>query len=617
MSTLYRLRSGALACILFVASSPLLAQRTAVISKFEQTGRIASVQEGQIAIVHPDSSRRDYKIQDKTAESVLLDGGKLLLNHPAKISVRGKIPANLAAPGMVLAFQARVNRTGELESQVANFQVLAEAQAPLGIRFESDSQGNDFKACRITAKLSQTADDQLTFEVPASASLKTQQLTVPLTDNAMLEIDSDDLQLVCVGDQVNRMKGVELSTGDYVVSEIDIALTAVKRKTTLSSYQAKLEQKFRHLSNEPLGPRQTNSDHFLLNTDLSERSAAILLDKLETMHDLLGQYFGRRTPAPIECYVVRDLKNWQGKLPEVAIRKIQSRVGVTTSRTRGRVTKAVVYACDKHEVVQHEAVHAFCYQVFGDTGPVWYSEGIAEIGKYWNPDDVAINIKPMTMDYLANSPPKPLDEIVKVNQVTSDSWQAYAWRWALCQLLIKNPNYSTRFQRLGINLMLGKNDSFEKAFKNVADRMQFEYEQFIENIGNGYRVDLCAWDWQTQGKPIVGDGRVRMNIKAAAGWQASGLTVEAGVSYDYIAQGSWKITTEGELSADGDEQQQGRLIGVVLKDYQLIHAIKLGKNGSFQVPVDGHLFLRCHDRWTELSDNAGEIKVFFRRTPAE
>ena len=39
----------------------------------------------------------------------------------------------------------------------------------------------------------------------------------------------------------------------------------------------------------------------------------------------------------------------------------------------------------------------------------------------------------------------------------------------------------------------------------------------------------------------------------------------------------------------------------------------LGKRGSFTASKDGHLFVRCKDDWTDLSNNNGQLTVFFRR----
>ena len=90
--------------------------------------------------------------------------------------------------------------------------------------------------------------------------------------------------------------------------------------------------------------------------------------------------------------------------------------------------KSIVYAIADRGTPRHEAVHAYCGQTFGTTGPLWYSEGMAEMGQYWKPDDPAVNCHPVIVRYIHGSPPKSLNNIVNAEEVTGDSWQNYVWR---------------------------------------------------------------------------------------------------------------------------------------------------------------------------------------------
>ena len=201
---------------------------------------------------------------------------------------------------------------------------------------------------------------------------------------------------------------------------------------------------------------------------------------------------------------------------------------MTTTRTIERKdgdivdVQSIVYSCDDHKVVQHECVHCFCNLAFGDAGPIWYAEGMAEMGAYWKPDELAVNIDPVVIDYLTNAEKKKLADIVAEGQITGDSWQAYAWRWAICHLLGYHPTHGVTFRKLGLEMMLHKEGaSFNSAFGGVAEQLSFEYDQFVENFGNGYRVDLCAWDWITQAAKLSGTERKKCEVKAQHGWQAS------------------------------------------------------------------------------------------------
>jgi hypothetical protein len=209
-------------------------------------------------------------------------------------------------------------------------------------------------------------------------------------------------------------------------------------------------------------------------------------------------------------------------------------------------------------------------------------------------------------------------DIVRAGQITGDSWKAYAWRWALCHLLSSNPNYQRRFKQLGMNIMVGNNDSFDAAFGQVADQISFEYDQFVKNFDNGYRVDLCVWDWNTQAHQPKPAKTVKTNVKAQMGWQATPLELTAGQSYDVICQGNWRTDANGdEVDADGGSDGKGRLVGVILHDYELSEPFTLGTKQRFVAPETGQLFLRCQDSWRSIDDNSGSVSAFFRLSPGK
>ncbi len=369
------------------------------------------------------------------------------------------------------------------------------------------------------------------------------------------------------------------------------------------------------------GPRDFNSPHFLLHTDIDADEARELLKRLETMIGLVSRYWGRPSRGIIECYVVRDLQQWPpGSLHGDGLAYIRKRGGVCRSqrqsRGKHRQKKATVYAFAGNGIPQHESVHAYCWQTFGRYGPVWYREGMAELGQYWKEGEKAVNIEPHTLRYLQESPPLAIGEMISQERHTGN-WKDYAWRWALCHLLEKNPNYSSQFRPLGLGLLLGKPVSFEQVFGPVARNIEFEYLFFLKHMDNGYRVDLCAWDWEAKFRPLRNSSRaIKTTVRAERGWQPSGMTVLSGIEYEYVSTGRWKTENVSgvksldskSLDADGGEDGTGRLMGVVMQDFKLGKPFKLGTHGSFTLPSGGDLYLRCKDRWNELADNSGQIK---------
>jgi len=370
------------------------------------------------------------------------------------------------------------------------------------------------------------------------------------------------------------------------------------------------------------GPQNYRSANFIVHTDLEPQEADDLLKRLEKMLSLISKYWGRRNSKRIECYVVKDLSNWpDGSLHPAGRQKIAQRAGVTMTQTvvRGNQFNAtsIVYSVADRGTAQHEAVHAYCGQTFGRTGPTWYAEGMAEMGQYWREGDRTVNCEQYVIDYLQSSPPMSLNEIVNGRSETGDSWQNYAWRWALCHLLANNPNYSDRFRPLGLGLLTGKNVSFERAYGSMAREISFEYLFFLKHMEAGYRVDLCGWDWKGKYRaPRVGKGR-SVKIDAAAGWQGTRLLVSKDKQYTCASSGEWQVDEGGPmLTADGRDDGTGKLVGIVFKgEYELSEPFELGGGGMFTPPADGKLYLRCRDEWGSLADNKGRMTVTI--APAE
>ena len=591
-------------------------QAPSVVERITTKGIITEIKPGQISVKHDNGSTLVYKIQDKDEKAISI-GGRPIRN-PAKISVAGTIPAKLVEKGMIVKFSGRTNIRGKADGEIEKLTVLSgDASQELTVDFLERPEGKEAGDVNVIARVINLGGNKLQLQVPKNTWARKERIIFPLSENCVLEITDDSLNRIRPNDIAKRIAAIKLNTGDYVINEIDVYLAADRTAIT-TSFHEKLEQEYSHLSDEPGEPRERRSDHFVMFTDVSERSAGILLAKLETMYDLVSGYYGARSPIPIEIYVVRDLRKWpNGQIPPRGMAKIAEPAGVTISLTNSkRQTKAVVYSCDSHSVVQHEAVHAFCAQTFGSTGPVWYSEGMAEMGQYWKPGQLEVSIDPVVIDYLTNAEPKKMAAIVAAGQITGDSWQAYAWRWALCHLLASNPNYRKRFKQLGINIMAGKKDSFEKAFGKVANEISFEYDQFVKNFGNGYRVDLCAWDWRTRASNLTSAGKYKQKVKANFGWKGTKLLAKEGVSYDYQAEGSWSIDlTKEQFTADGDPEGNGKLIGVLLsKDLKLSEPFELGLKGSFVAKSDGQLYVRCRDGWTSLADNEGAVELILVRS---
>ena len=603
-----------------VISNETFGQGIQVVGRSSITGRVIELKPGLIEIQQKDGKLVTCKIQDKDEQAISIGGNATRV--PCKISVTGNIETRLIEKGMIVHFFGQSNAYGKTTGEITNLVVLdRDASDELKVDFlERPPTPRDAAKVEVIGRVVNLSANRLQLQVPKAKWSKKERIVFTTSNDSVLEFDDDNLNRVQPDDIVRRAVVLELSNGEKVISEIDVYFAADRTEIT-TSYHGKLEQEFSHISDSPGEPREIRSDHFVLHTDVSDRNAKILLAKLETMYNLIGGYYSARPTAPIVCYVVRDLRKWpRGQLPARGIAKIAEPAGVTLTVKNGATgqTAATVYSCDKHGVVQHEAVHSFCAQTFGKVGPVWYAEGMAEMGQYWKPGESRVNIDPVVIDYLTNATPKKMSDIDAAGQITGDSWQAYAWRWALCHMLATNPNYSRRFKKLGLNMMTGKEDSFENAFGKVAGQISFEYDQFVKHLDNGYRSDLCAWDWRTKAANITSDQRLKKIVKAKKGWQATKLKTRSGVKYQFVTQGKWATSSRSdEIDADGHPDGSGKMIGMVFdNNLKIGKPFELGTKGTF-VAEEGQLFVRCRDDWNRLSDNDGQVTLYVRRAQKE
>lgn len=605
------------ACLLF--GSAVHAQEITIVEMLDVEGTVESVGPSQLVIKQPDGKTLVVRVQGKAENAVVLENGQRL-RYPATVNIRGSFQLKDLDAGQSVRLTASLNQQGNSQGEASGVELALADTDQLGISLLGKApEANEYGPCVVTGQFVRVLNQRMVMRVPeGNGFTRRTTLSFALTANAKVAFASDDIKQVVVGGKVTQCIAARLNTGDIVAKQLSVEVS--KYDAGLNSLDAELYNKYKHLSDDPQSPRLIRSPHFAFMTDVSDREGQVILHKLETMVTLLSKYFGRAPTSVINGFIVRNLDVWpQGVLKEPeGVAKIRARAGICFNSSLGNQRRAELYSCDDHGVIQHECTHGYCHVAFGSTGPTWLSEGVAELGQYWKFGEKEVSINPSVISYLTGTPhKKSLLEIAVPGRVAAGGWQDYAWRWALCNLLANNPNYATRFKPLAIALMEQREGvSFKSVYGQFGNRLAFEYQLFLEYLGNGFRPDLCAWQWTAKFKRLSGEALVNKKIKAAYGWQGSGLQVEEGVSYDVITQGEWS-TTQGVSSVGGDGvgDGKGRLIGVIFREFQLSEVIVLGENMSFVAPSDGTLFLRCRDKWTQLSDNSGELHVYFRRTP--
>ncbi len=554
---------------------------------------------------------------NQTQQVVTLKNGTRL-NAPLDAKIEGKFDITDIDSGDVLQFEGSFNRLGRTEGNVNSITLML-GSVPTQIRPLSETQttANEFRPYLVTANYNKQLNDRLLINVPANKYTKQNILSFQLHSNCNVVFESTDPKLIRGSMKVTRATILELNTGDFVVESI--SLQTNRKPKFENEFDNILRKKYSHLSTSPMEPRLIRSQNFVFMSDISEQEAKILLEKLETMHSLLSGYFRAKPNTVIEGFIVQDITKWpDGLLQEPAgIAKIKERAGICFSSSLGNTRRAVVYSFAEHGVVQHESTHGFCSLAFGSTGPTWLAEGVAELGQYWRLGKRQVSLPSHVIDYIRNSPQRPLLQIAVPGRVPAGNWQDYAWRWALCHLLANNPNYAARFRPLAVSLMQQNSMvSFANTYGDIAPQISFEYRFFLAHLQNGYRSDLCAWQWNQKFSPLVGERIRKTTIQAKYGWQASRLILEKGKAYDIAAVGKWAVSQESEeITAGGDERGNGVLAGVLFHNFTLSAEFELGERAVFTAPQNGQLFLRCKEPFESIADNSGEIEVYMRLMP--
>jgi len=591
---------AAAVAIAAAAAAPAHAQ-VSIAERLSLSGTVEAVAGNRVTLRDDAGTRHEVRVQRGDEQGVPLADGRLLA-FPAEVRIGGVVEPAKLKPGQLVRFRTRLTARGTVDGTAAEIAVVDAADATVGVAWpHGPPEGKAAADCVVTAGVMRAGKTRLAVELPAGQPFpKRTVIACTLPDGVTATLESRELKRLEPGATVSRLEAVKLDTGDVVARSL-VAENPSARGVADRGDDA-LENRYRGLSDVPPSePRLVRSPHFAFMTDISDREWAVIRDKLERMVGILERFFGRKAGGVVGGFIVRDLAGWPAGLLQEPL---------------GPARRAELYSCADHGVIQHECVHGFCHLTFGSTGPTWLSEGVAELGNYWRDGDPAVAIDPVVLGYLQNAPQKrSLGEIAVPGDEPAGSWQDYAWRWALCFLLANNPNYSDRFRPLAVALMEQRpGASFEATYGPVAREVSFEYDRLLATVGNGYRADLAAWPWKAAFRTLAAGGSQRTRVKAAAGWQATGVMVERGGAYEIVAEGTWRTApAAAPLTADGDAAGHGRLVATIFHDFALEPELPLGMTGEFTATTDGRLFLRCADDWTQLGDNDGELDVTIRR----
>lgn len=396
-----------------------------------------------------------------------------------------------------------------------------------------------------------------------------------------------------------------------------------------------------------IGIRRYESQRLVLYSDIDPAVATELPPLIDAAYVVWTRYFGELPPAEdggqfqLTGCLMKNRRPFleAGLLPE-------DLVDFEHGRHRGCRFWMNEQAYDyyRRHLLIHEATH--CYMMILPEvrrPPLFYLEGMAEFfGTHAIDSAGQIHFGVMPADpeavvgfgriemiqrAVAEGHALSFDDAVRLDgrDFARSKSDPYAWSWALCQFLETHPRYRERFRDLA---SISNGMEFRRRFNEtfIPDRplLERDWELFASGLEYGYDTQRAAVDYR-QGEPLPPGGSVSVTVDAARGWQCTGVAVEAGQTYQLIAEGT--VTLAGEPRPWISEPQGisiryagGRPIGRVLAGLdsagpaddgagRLTEVIDVGRGTSFMPAASGTLYLRVNDAWGSLADNAGGYRV--------
>jgi hypothetical protein len=300
----------------------------------------------------------------------------------------------------------------------------------------------------------------------------------------------------------------------------------------------------------------------------------------------------------------------------------------------------------RRHLLLHEGTHAFMNRWLGGAGPPWYMEGMAELlGTHeWNGRELKLGYNPpdktqvpywgrvkIIKDEWAEQRGQTLIDIFRYDAQAHIKNEAYGWCWGATAFLNEHPLTREPFQELRKNTQ-DRSIEFSRRFierlkpqwNNIAE----DWQLFVIHLDYGYDVARAA-TIRKPAQPLLPAGAT-VNVAADRLWQSTGISVEAGKSYELTASGKFTLAQKPQpwISEPGGvtiEYYGGMPLGVLLAGVSdavnpgagltpLATPHIVGYAGKITPKFSGTLYLCLNDSPAKLADNQGSVNVTINAT---
>lgn len=298
----------------------------------------------------------------------------------------------------------------------------------------------------------------------------------------------------------------------------------------------------------------------------------------------------------------------------------------------------------------HEGVHSLVYRVFGDTGPTWFREGIAELlaTHCGSGPELELRQVPQSretspfwgrfkrMEQLrgkskSESQVPRIESVLQYEANLRGDVDAYGWSWALASMLDAYPQYretllqaaqhghdtDRQFNRWLMQRLAGDWPVIQARWRMLVQDFDYGFDW------NRQQINISKADPMWNGSPI------EIKIDADRGWQSIGVRLNRGMAFDISADGTviidddpkpWVSHPDGVTVEYHQGQPLGKLLARIVPNIApsegtlpALETIGVGKRATIQLDEPCWLLLRVNDATGALGDNESAYNVTITR----
>ena len=298
----------------------------------------------------------------------------------------------------------------------------------------------------------------------------------------------------------------------------------------------------------------------------------------------------------------------------------------------------------RRHLLLHEGVHALMNHFLGGAGPPWYMEGMAEMLALhrWQDGRLTVGILPpanqevwlwgrikIIREDVAHGKWMPLSRVFQYGPTAHRQVSAYAYAWAACLFLSHHPRYRTAFKKLKTRVQDASAfvEAVSTSFPSDNGELAEDWQVFLQEVD--YQLDFEATIVRRDPGNSLNRDRSSYLLDPRAGWQSTGIFVEAGKTYRVQSRGMLRIRPgdpDWTTEADGItiHYYRRRPLGMLLYAVRpvslsseslspLLDPRPLGSQAVLKPAHDGILYVRINEPARELHDNDGKMEVHVER----